>query len=305
MYNLKRKEEFIRNYLQSRVIQKTTLYALFKKTAPFEEKYNKDCCTFTKDEALKMFLEFKSKSVYVLLNNNTVLKAYCAYMKYYHNLQSEIAYESIYIDDLKSCVAESKNRLLTREDVLDIKNQLLNHVDKCIVELLWEGVAGNAMCDITSLCEDQLDRNKKQLYFSDGRILKLTDELYEDIINAFKQTEYLCYGESLRTKKLDGFGRLYKERDNSIGGLESEDRRFRWIYRKIKIFRDYVGMPWLTMKIISNSGFAHYLQQGMEETGLDIREFLRTDSGKELANRYGYTSQHAIDNLTQKYKDYI
>ena len=59
------------------------------------------------------------------------------------------------------------------------------------------------------------------------------------------------------------------------------------------------------VEIISNSGFAHYLQQGMEETGLDIREFLRTDSGKELANRYGYTSQHAIDNLTQKYKDYI
>lgn len=305
MYNSKRKEEFIKNYLQSRVIQKTTLYALFKKTAQFEEEYNKDCCIFTKDEALKMFFEFKSKSVYVLLNNNTVLKAYCAYMNYYHNMQSEVVYDNIGIEDLKPCVAESKNKLLTREDLLDIKNQLLNDVDKCIVELLWEGVSGNAMCDITDLHEGQLDRNKKQLRFADGRILRLTDELYEDIVNAFKQTEYLCYGESLRTKKLNGFGRLYKERDNSIGGLESEDRRFRWIYRKIKIYRDYVGMPWLTMKIISNSGFAHYLQQGMEETGLDIREFLKTDNGKELANRYGYTSQYAIDNLTQKYKDYI
>ena len=305
MYNKKRKEEFIKNYLQSRVVQKTTLYALFKKTAPFEEEYNKDCCIFTKDEALKMFFEFKSKSVYVLLNNNTILKAYCAYMKYYHKLQSETAYENISLDDLKPCVAESKNRLLTREDVLDIKNQLLNDVDKSIIELLWEGVAGNAMRDITDLNESQLDRSKRQLRFADGRILKLTDELYNDIINAFKQTEYLCYGESLRTKKLNGIGRLYKERDNSIGGLESDDRRFRWIYRKITIFRDHVGMPWLTMKIISNSGFAHYLQQGMEETGLDIREFLKTDAGKELANRYGYTSQHAIDNLTQKYKDYI
>lgn len=305
MYNKNRKEEFIKDYLQSRIIQKTTLYALFKKTAVFEEEYNKDCCMFSKDEALKMFIEFKSKSVYVLLNNNTVLKAYCAYMKYYHGLQTEIAYESIGLEDLKPCVATSRNRLITREDLLDIKNQLLNAVDMCILEMLWEGVSGPSMCDITDLCEEQLDRNKKQLRFADGRVLKLTDELYHDIIEAFKQTEYLCYGESLRTKKLNGYGRLYKERDNSVGGLDSEDRRFRWIYRKIQIFRDHVGMPWLTMKIISNSGFAHYLQQGMEETGLDIREFLKTDAGKELAYRYGYTSQHAIDNLTQKYRDYI
>lgn len=305
MYNSERKEEFIKNYLQSRVIQKTTLYALFRKTAPFEEALNKDCCMFSKDEAIKMFIEFKSKSVYVLLNNNTVLKAYGAYMKYYHDLKSEVVYENIGIEDLKPCVAESKNKLLTREDLLDIKNQLFNDVDKCILELLWEGVAGPSMCDIVDLCEEQLDRQKKQLCFTDGRILDLTDELYEDIVAAFKQTEYLCYGESLRTKKLNGYGRLYKERDNSVGGLESDDRKFRWIYRKVQIYRDYVGMPWLTMKIISNSGFAHYLQSGMEETGLDLKAFLKTEVGRELAYRYGYKSQHAIDNLTHKYKDYI
>jgi hypothetical protein len=305
MYNSKRKEEFIKDYLKSRVIQKTTLYALFKKTAQFEEDYNKDCAIFTKDEALKMFVEFKSKSIYVLLNNNTILKAYCAYMKYYHGLTTEIAYESITIDDLKPCVAESKNKLITREELLDIKNQLLNDVDKCILELLWEGVAGVGMCDITGLCEEQLDHKKKQLCFADGRVLNLTDELYNDIIAAFKQTEYLCYGESLRTKKLEGYGRLYKQRDNATGELDSEDRRFRWIYRKVQIFRDYVGMPWLTMKIIGNSGFAHYLQKGMEETGLEVKDFLKTDAGRELAYRYGYTSQHAIDNLTHKYKNYV
>ena len=305
MYQKEMKEGFCKDYLKSRVIQKTTLYALFKKTALFEEKIKKDCSEFTKDEALEMFNGFKSKSIYVLLNNNTILKAYCAYMKYYHGLKTEVAYESITIDDLKPCVAESKNKLITREDLLDIKNQLLNAVDQCILELLWEGVSGNSMCDITGLREEQLDHKKKQLQFDDGRVLNLTDTLYHDIVAAFKQTEYLCYGESLRTKKLEGYGRLYKQRDNSTGELDSEDRRFRWIYRKIQIFRDHVGMPWLTMKIIGNSGFTHYLQQGMEATGLEVKEFLKTDAGRELAARYGYTSQHAIDNLTHKYKTYI
>ena len=305
MYNKEMKEGFCKDYLRSRVIQKTTLYALFKKTATFEENLKKDCSEFTKDEAIQMFNDFKSKSIYVLLNNNTVLKAYCAYMKYYHGLQAEIAYENITISDLKPCVAESKNRLITREDLTEIKNELLNDVDKCILELLWEGVSGASMCDITGLHEGQLDHKARQIHFDDGRILNLTSQLYEDIVAAFKQTEYMCYGESLRVKKLEGYGRLYKQRDNSNGELDSEDRRFRWIYRKIQIFRDYVGMPWLTMKIIGNSGFAHYLKIEMEATGLEMKEYLKTDAGRDLAYRYGYDSKYSIDNIVHKYKDYI
>lgn len=304
MYQKEIKESFIKDYLKNRVIQQTTLYSLFKKTAIFEEEFNKDCSTFTRTEAIDMFYRFKSKSVYTLLNNNTVLKAYCAYMKYYHGLQNEITYETIGIEDLKICVAESKNKLLTREDLVEIKNQLLNDVDKCIIELLWEGVSGPNMRDIVEVCEEQLDRSKRQLCFEDGRVLNLTDELYRDIINAFRQTEYLCYGESLRVKRLDGFGRLYKERDNAVKELD-DDRRFRWLYRKVQVFRNHVGMPWLTMKVISNSGFLHYLQKGMNETGLEIKAFLRTDKGQDLMNRYGYDSKHAIDNVTHKYKDYL
>lgn len=305
MYEQKQKEGFIKDYLRSRIIQKTTICALFKKTSQFEEKLNKDCSKFTKSEAIEMFQNFKSKSIYVLLNNNTVLKAYSAYVNYYHGPINQIAYEDITIEDLKPCVAESKNKLITREDLTEIKSQLLNVVDRCILEALWEGISGRSMCDITGLSEEQLDRKRKQIHFADGRIFDLTDQLYEDIVGAFEQTEYVCYGETLRTKSLVGYGRLYKERDNALGTLDSEDRRFRWIYRKVKIFRDYVGMPWLTMKIICNSGFAHYLKQGMEETGLGIKEFLKTENGKNLACRYGYNSEYAIDNIAHKYKDYI
>ena len=305
MYKKERKEEFIQDILSSRVIQKRTLYAIFMKTTPFEEKFDKDCCQFNREEAMEMFYDFKCKSIYTLLNNNTILKAYSAFAEYYHNIQTEKVYESFTIEDLKPCVAESKNKLITREDLDDIKVQLLNAVDRCIVEALWEGISGISMRDITGLQEKQLDKTQKKLHFEDGRVLNLTDELYEDIVSAFKQVEYVCYGETLRVKKLVGYGRLYKERDNALGELDSEDRRFRWIYRKLQIFRDHVGMPWLTMKINQNSGFAHYLKLGMDKTGLGIKEFLKTDQGKELMNRYGYQSQFAVDNVVHKYKDYV
>lgn len=305
MYQKERKEEFIKDIMRSRVIQKTTIYAIFKKTEPFEDKFKKDCCQFNKEEAMEMFYGFKCKSIYTLLNNNTIMKAYSAFAEYYHNVKTEKVYESFTITDLKPCVADSKNKLITREDIEDIKSQLLNVVDRCIIEALWEGISGTSMRDITGLQEKQLDQARKQLHFEDGRVLNLTDELYEDLVGAFKQTKYICYGETLREKTLLGYGRLYKERDNALGTLNSEDRRFRWIYRKIQIFREHVGMPWLTMKIIQNSGFAHYLKIGMDKTGLGIKDFLKTKGGKELMLRYGYNSQYAIDNIVHKYKDYV
>ena len=305
MYNKERKEEFIKDIMRSRVIQKTTLTAIFKKTEPFEEKFKKDCCEFNKKEAMEMFYGFKSKSIYTLLNNNTIMKAYSAFAEYYHDIKTEKIYDQITIYDLKPCVAESKNKLITREDLDDIKSQLLNVVDQCIIEALWEGISGPAMSDITGLNDDQLDKKNQQLHFENGRVMNVTNELYNDLIGAFKQTEYMCYGETLRVKPMVGYGRLYKERDNALGELDSEDRRFRWIYRKIMKFREHVDMPWLTMKIIQNSGFAHYLKLGMESSGLAIKDFLKTENGQELMARYGYESKHAVDNVVHKYKDYV
>lgn len=50
-------------------------------------------------------------------------------------------------------VDKDANILLTREELDDVEVQLLNWVDKVIVELLWEGVSGKNMNDIYSVTE--------------------------------------------------------------------------------------------------------------------------------------------------------
>ena len=72
MYQNEMKEGFIQDYMRSRVVAKTSLYSLFKKVAPYEEQLKKDCSRFTKEEIVNMFAEFKAKSIYVLLNYNTI-----------------------------------------------------------------------------------------------------------------------------------------------------------------------------------------------------------------------------------------
>lgn len=304
MFNSDIKESFIKDYMRSRVIARTSLYSLLRKTEPFEERYEKDCSQFTQDEVLEMYKEFKSKSVYVLLNYNTILKAYCAWKRYYCKEQTTESYNNITIELLKPCIPYDANKFLSREEITEIENQLYNWTDKCILEALWEGLSGPSMLDLVSINESMVDSNEKTLYFPDGRVIQLTDKLYNLLIKAFDETEYMCYGELLRVKKLIGAGSLYKERDNAHAS-DSSDKAFRWVYRKVQNFRNHVGIPGLTMKNIHISGMYHYLCRGMQETGLDLKSFLRSDDGKNLAIKYGFDSEFFVDNLAHRFKDFV
>ena len=304
MYQSEMKEGFIKDYMRSRVVARTSLYSLLRKTEPFEEKYDKDCSRFDQNEVITMYTEFKAKSVYVLLNYNTILKAYCAWRRYYHKEKVTESYENITIELLKPCVPEESNKFLSREEIIEIEDQLYNWTDKAILECLWEGISGPSMIDLVNINKSMVDFKEKEMYFSDGRIVNLTDRLCEFLSKAFDETEYMCYGETLRVKKLAGIGNLYKERDNAYA-TDSNDKYFRWVYRKVQNFRDHVGIPGLTMKNIHISGMYHYLCQAMQETGLDLKSFLRSEDGKRLANKYGFHSESYVDNLTHRFKDFV
>lgn len=300
MYNQEQKESFIEDYMRSRIIQKTTLTGLFNKIEAYEEQNNKDVCLFNKDEAINMYIELKSRSVYTLSNNNSILKAYCAWQNHYNKLNIQPVYEHITIDDLRPCVDTKASKVLSREEILEIEEQLLNITDAAIIECLFEGIAGPSMRDITSLCRDMLDIESKCLVFSDGRVIDISEKLCELLDQAFDEEKYVCYGETLRVKKLIGIGKLFKDRDNAHAA-DSDDKRFRAVYRKIQVIRDYVGIKELTMKGIAAAGFLHYLRMYLNESDLPLRSFLQTNQGKQLMDRYGYESEYRIDNIIHRY----
>ena len=298
MYNKEMKEGFCKEYLKSRIIQKTTLYGLFRKIEPYEEELEKDVSAFSRDEALNMYLGFKSRSVYTLMNNNAILKAYCAWKKYYHDKSLECVYESISIDDLKPCVDKNASKLLSREEITEIEDQLLNATDAAIVELLFNGVAGKNMEDIYSVSRECVMGDALVV---NGKEFAMTDRLKELLPKAFAETKLMSYGSSMRVASVIGEGQIYKERSNSLG-VNTDDGMFRYFYRRIRIYRDYLGIPSLTMKNISASGLWYYLNCGMKDTGLDLRGFLRTDAGKRLAETYGFSEDYYLENICAKYE---
>ena len=298
MFNEAQKETFIKEYLRSKVVAETSLYAVFKKTEDFEEKLNKDVSKFTRDEILDMLAKFKAKSINSLLNYTIVLKHYSRFV---FGAVGTNAYESIGKADVADMVDKNANILLTRGELDDVEVQLLNWVDKAIIELLWNGVAGKNMEDIYSVSEDCVQGNILRV---NEKEFPMTDRLRELLPKAFAETELMSYGNTMRVIEVNGKGKIYKERPNARG-IDTPDIRFRWVYRKIQIFRDYLDMPGLTMKNIAASGLWHYLQLCIEKTKLDLRTFLRTKEGKELAMRYGFSESYYIDNICQKYEQHL
>lgn len=298
MYEAEQKESFIEEYLRSKVVATTSIYAIFKKTWPLEIKFNKDLSDFTKGEAEELLKSFKARSAHSLLN-------YCIILKHYSRWKKGEIGTNAYEDFKKSNIANFINKdagiLLTREDVDDVEEQLLNWTDKAIVELLWEGIAGPSMKDICTLTRNNIDWDN-QIINIGGQKYHLTKRLNELLPKAFTENELMSYGETMRVFPVKGDG-LYKERHNSLG-TDSDDARFRYIYRRIQLFRNYLEIPGLTMKNIQASGLWHYLQLGMKEKELGLRDFLKTKQGEELGKKYGF-GDYWIDNIYQKYEQYI
>lgn len=305
MYQSETKESFIKTYMTVRVIGSTSLYSLFHKTSPFEYKLNKDCSDFTQDEILEMYKSFKSKSVNVVLNYNSILRAYCKWKQYYcTDLNTYVPYDDITIGMIKDVVPKNTSKMLTREDITDIEEQLFNWTDKAIIECLFEGISGDSMCDLVSITADIVDHNSMQIVFKNGKICDLTERLYQLLLKAFEETEYICYGKTLKVKQLYGYKQLYKERDNAHAP-KSNDKYFRWVYRKIQNFRKHVGIPSLTMKNIASSGMCHYIKIGMHESDCDLKTFLLSENGSKLMDKYGYNSEFRVNNVMLYYKDLI
>ena len=202
---------------------------------------------------------------------------------------------------VKELIPKDAKRILTREEVAEIEDQLYNWFDKAIVELLFSGVAGPNMEDIYSVNSSCV---KGDLLIVNDKKFPMTDRLKELLPKAFAETEIMSYGETMRIVKVIGKDRIYKERSNARG-VDSGDAKFRYFYRRIQMFRDYLNIPGLTMKNIATSGLWYNLQCGMNETGLDLRSFLRTENGKELALRYGFSEDYYLDNVCAKYEQYI
>lgn len=298
------KKEFIKEYCRSRIVSETSLNGVLNRVQAIERNVGKEITEFSQEEILNIFRKFNLTSVNTLQNYNNYLKAYCDFVIYKTNNGTN-HFANIGKEVLKTCIDEDtkKNKYITYEQLYEIQTQLLNYTDSAILECLWNGISGKELHDLTHLERNQVNASNMEITFEDGKVIKIYPELCELLDKAFNETDMVCYGEGTKVKKVEGYGRLYKVRDNAY--KDSDSVRFRWVYRKIMIIREYVGLPNMSMKTLQGSGMLHYIKQGMERTGLGLREFLSTKSGEKIMGQYGFVNENRVNVVYDKFIEYM
>ena len=244
-----------------------------------------------------MYKSVHAISVVTLQNNNLVLKHAARWFAYQYKKEVNNTYEEMTKDQLGTVVDVEKQRslILSREDVEDIVEQLLNWTDKCIVWLLFYGVGGNLLKELTFMQWNQVNHSDLKVYFKSGKIIDITENAYDMLKQGFEEDELISFGETNRIAKVRSLG-LYKARCNSLSDNDNPEdktdleRRYRWVQRRLILISKDLGIR-LTSGSLQSSGLLYHLQQGVKETGLEFKEFTKTKYAESLARRYDILSE--------------
>lgn len=304
-------EDFLQEYGRSKIIIETTTRATLNRAVEFEYKFNKPFYQFTTEEALKMYESVHAISIVTLQNNNLVLKHAARWFAYQYKKEVANTYEDMTKDQLSTAVDVEKQRslILSREDVNNIKDNLINKIDQAIVEMLFQGSGGQWLKELTFLDRRQVDRERLMIYFKTGKNLPVTDEICDLLMEAFAEDELVSFGSTTRVSKVAG-NSLYKVRCNALSDnsdyndMQSVERRYRFIQRRLLLISKDLGVR-LTASGLQASGLLHHIQLAMEETGLSFKEFVRTERAKWLAQRYDIRSELYAQIIQDKLGQYF
>ena len=312
MYTTEREvESFLSEYSRSRVIVEATVRASLNRALEFERKFQKPFYEFAVDEILEMYKSMHAISDRSLQNTNLTLKHAARWMIDKKKLNNKSPYESVTKELMLGCVdtKRKKNMILTQEDLEEIQGDLLNWTDKGILRMLFLGAGSNWLKELTFFDMSQVSRKEGLVYFKTGKTIPITEEDYELIRKACAEEELMSFGETSRISRVKSCG-FFKVRFNALSNSDDPtneqdaERRFRFIQRRLLLISKDLGVQ-LTSGGIQTGGLLHHLKQGVEESGLVFREYVKTSEAKELARRYDILTSLYSQVLIDKFEEYF
>jgi hypothetical protein len=226
-------------------------------------------------------------------------------------LNTKSAYEEITKELILGCVDtdRKKNMVVTKDDLTEIQKELLNWTDKAILFLLFEGVGGHMLKELMFMDWDQVSRKDLKVYFRSGKSIDITAEEYELLRNAFQEEELISFGTTNRVSKVKSLG-IYKARFNSLSDNDDItnpsdiERRYRFCQRRLMLITKDLGVN-MTSGSIQESGFLHYIKEGMRQNNLDFLQYIKTEECKLLARRYDLYTDLYMQIVKDKFLQYF
>ena len=307
----KQVESFLNEYKRSRVIIEATVRASLNRALEFEQKFQKPFYQFTIDEILEMYKSTHAISDRSLQNTNLTLKHASRWMADQKGLDVKIPYEEITKELILSCVDTKRKEslILTKDELVEIRNELLNWTDKAILFLLFEGVGGHMLKELMFMDWNQVSRRDLKIYFRSGKMIDITEGEYELLKRAFQEEELISFGTTSRVSRVKSLG-IYKARFNSLSDNDDitdasdVERRYRFCQRRLMLISKDLGIN-ITSGSIQESGFLHYIKEGIQQSGLDFLQYIKTEDCKALARRYDLYTDLYVQIVKEKFYKYF
>ena len=304
-------EEFLNDYKRSRIIIESSVRATLNRALEFEHKFNKPFYEFSTEEVLEMYKSAHAISNRSLQNSNLTLKHAARWMLYNKGMDTNNVYENITKDLIENCIDTEKrdSLILSREDLNNIQNELANMTDIAILELLFLGVGGKFLKELTFLDMSQVSKNDSMIYFKTGKKIHIDNDMYNLIRKACLEDELISFNDTVRISKVKSLG-IYKQRFNSLSAnaddnsVDDIERRYRWVQRRLYLISKHIGID-LKPGTIQDSGLLHCLKQGVKETGLEFREYVKTEECGNIAKRFDLYTNLYGQIIIEKFEKYF
>jgi len=274
---------------------------LFYKTYELESQINKDIYEMNERELESLLRGLQSPSLQAIAVRRSILANYIDWATFKEELndtrinllRSLPQFQGENLKEFVSKVALDKKYI----DIYDLEEIVdsiaLNSQDRVIVQLLWEGIKGERMCEIQNLKIDDLDEVNNELFIkSRNKKIKISSKLTEIIKDAYNEEEYNKYsitdGGLIRATKVK-----LKETEYIIRGtLRSKNDYLAYPtlqQRLSRVINEWDETSQVTAERIWYSGIFYYANELIKENG-------------ELTNEH---IKHIMEKFnTPKHKDY-
>jgi integrase len=308
-YNQSVKEEYLNTFDNEGT--KTVISYMFAKSKDIEEYYGKDLFDFNDDELAKVMHSINPKTINTATSNGRYITGYISWAiepKGYRNNGNINPLKMKTSKWYDQFIDKSKKMYITEDELAemnwkDFGGELVNAQDAVIPYLIFNGVSGHSMSELTNLTKNDIDWDNNILHLRDERhphrSIKVSDICLKLVGKALDENEYHNKNGGSTGKNPVSYlienDFVLKTAGTRVTNFDAADKHL--IYRRISIISDYFNLPYLTSKNIEKSGMIAmaknlYLERGKlenEELAIIAEQFgVRkvTMNGYEL---YNYT----------------
>ena len=316
IYNYEWKNKFLYSTYDNEKTRDGIIYD-FKKSARLEKLLDKDLSFFNTNE-----IDDLAKSLNPSTENSLrrILTYFQSYTDWCMDRGLRGEYENgindfrifISTQDLGAYVSNIKfvNQFITKDQLEEIKKNLINPMDAAIIQALWEGISGEGLHEIRSIdINVNLKGNKLKVFDKDGssRDVIISNGLVKLLHEADDELEYVLengQGKRGQVRKFEDSNFVFKPQKNK-NSRANDILNEKIMVNKMTAIKRYTGFHFITPKSIVSSGAMHKVEKwtkdaGLSEPTIEIFHKLHEPDGYNMSLAQSFKLREKYDELTKR-----